>query len=81
VFIPELGNSAQFAGLSLLDESWVLNPKIYDGILQTMWQIANGVAYNWSGAHFRQKDWIDYWLVVSLQKYIANLFIGDRFDA
>ena len=46
-----------------------------------MWQIASGVAYNWSGAFYRPANWSDYWLIVSVQKYLANLFLGDRFDS
>ena len=81
VFVPELGSSAQFSGLSILDEKWILNSKCFDGVLDTMWQIASGVAYNWSGAYYRPASWSDYWITISIQKYLANLFLGDRFDS
>ena len=81
VFLPYLGESLRFAGLSLFDESLLLNEKVYEGFNKTIRELVAAAAYNWLECFHRMANWEDYWLVLGLEEYLARDYIGEVIDA
>lgn len=77
VFLPYVGDTLRFAGLSILDESLLLDEKVYEGVNKTIRELVAAASYNWLECLHRMASWEDYWLVLGLQEYLARDYIGE----
>ena len=80
VFIKDLGKPLAFSGLSLLDESMMLDGRRHEGTLETAQALVETAATNWIGGHFHVDQWVDFWILVGLRKFLGLAFVGERID-
>lgn len=80
VFLPEVGDSLAFSGLSVLDIKLLIDGTLHEGLNKTAKELIKTCCFNWMGSTFRMMTWADYWMIVGLQDYLARSYIGDRQD-
>jgi aminopeptidase N len=59
----------------------LLNAKIHERRSENIGQIVHALSGNWTGCHMRMHSWADVWLVLGLQKYLANSYVGERINS
>jgi Bromodomain len=80
VFLPGIGDCLRFAGLSIIDEKFLLSDKIHEGLNKTIRELVSSACYNWLECLHKIVSWADYWLVYGLQEYFARSYIGEVID-
>ena len=80
VFLPNVGDSLRFAGLSVVDEKFMINERTHEGLNEVIRELVASACYNWLECYFKIVSWADYWLIFGLQEYFARNFIGEFVD-
>ncbi|OMJ84518.1 hypothetical protein SteCoe_14324 [Stentor coeruleus] len=80
VFLPSVGDTQRHAGLSILDEKYLINERLHEGIIPLIRELVSSASYNWLECFYRMFSWADYWLIYGLQEYLAWSYIGEILD-
>lgn len=81
VYLDNIETPLSFAGLCILPTETLLNAKIHEKRSENIGQIVHALSGNWTGCYMRMHSWADVWLIIGLQKYLANSYVGERINS
>ena len=81
VYLDNIDCHISFAGLCILPTENLLNSRIHENRAVNIGKIVHAFSTNWAGSYMRMHSWADVWLILGLQNYLANSYIGERMNS